>query len=92
MRKWTITALVALSLLFPVMAAADECIEGDCDNGYGTGFTEDSLIYEGEWKDGVPHGQGKLFLSGGRIVEGRWENGEPVKETAGEEEKEVNEE
>ena len=91
MRIWTITALVALSLVFPMMAAAEECIEGDCDNGYGTGFTEDNLIYEGEWKGGVPHGQGKLFLAGGRVVEGRWENGEPAQEPAGTEEKETKE-
>ncbi|MCL7489429.1 MAG: hypothetical protein M8357_14785 [Desulfobulbaceae bacterium] len=85
-------ALVLLSLLFPVMVTADECLEGDCDHGYGTGFTEDNIIYEGEWRHGLPHGQGKLFVSGNKVVEGRWEQGELVEKTAGEQENETKDE
>jgi hypothetical protein len=92
MRTWLLAALVLLSLLFPVMVTADECLEGDCDNGFGTGFTEDNRIYKGEWKHGLPHGQGKLFLPGDKVVEGRWENGELVEKTAGDQEKETKDE
>ena len=80
MRKWMIIVLVALSLVLPVTLRADECMEGDCDNGFGTGFTEDNLIYEGEWKDGVPDGKGTLYLSKGKVVTGIWEKGKLVKE------------
>ena len=59
---------------------ADECMEGDCDNGFGIGFTEDNKVYEGEWKDGVPHGLGELAVSKEKVVRGRWENGELVEE------------
>ena len=80
MRKWTVIIVVALSLGLPLPLFADECMEGDCDNGVGTGFTVDNKIYEGEWKDGVPHGQGTLHLSKGKVVTGRWDKGELVKE------------
>jgi len=80
MRKWMIIVLVALSLVLPVTLRADECMEGDCDNGFGTGFTEDNLIYEGEWKGGVPDGKGILYLSKGKVVKGIWEKGKLVKE------------
>jgi hypothetical protein len=86
MKKWMGLVLVILSLVFPVTILADECMEGDCDNGYGTGFTEDNKIYEGEWKDGLPHGQGTLYLSKGKVVEGMWEKGELVKVEAEEKE------
>lgn len=30
-------------------------------NGYGTFYYRDGGIYEGEWKDNLMHGYGKLF-------------------------------
>ena len=35
-----------------------ECIEGDCDNGYGTYTYANGDKYVGEFKDGKPQGQG----------------------------------
>ena len=73
--------LVALLLLSsPIVALGDECFEGDCDNGLGKGFTEEGRIYEGQWRDGEPHGRGKLFISRDKILEGEFENGEFVGE------------
>ena len=80
MKKWMVMVLVTLSLALPLTLFADECLEGDCDNGFGTGFTEDNKIYEGEWKNGMPHGQGSLSVSRGKVIEGVWEKGELVKE------------
>lgn len=80
MRKWTVAILVTLSLVLPLTLLADECMEGDCDDGFGTGFTDDNKIYEGEWKDGMPHGRGSLSVSRGKVIEGMWEKGELVKE------------
>jgi len=83
MNKWIIVLLVTLNLIFTSTLFADECMEGNCDDGFGTGFTEDNKIYEGEWKDGLPHGQGTLSVSRGKVVEGIWEKGELVKEKVG---------
>ena len=88
MRKKILIMVAAFSIFLSTPLYADECMEGDCDNGYGTGFTEDNKVYEGEWQDGMPHGQGKLFLSKGKVIEGVWEKGELVEDKP---EKKVNE-
>ena len=75
MKKITLLMLLTFSLSFSAIAFADECMEGDCDNGSGTGFTEEGKLYSGEWQDGLPHGMGKLTISKGKHLEGRWEKG-----------------
>lgn len=80
MKKWLVVLLAVLGLVFPITLLADECMEGDCDNGFGSGFTDDNKIYEGEWKNGLPHGQGILYVSKGKVIAGIWEKGELVKE------------
>ncbi len=80
MNRWILILLAVLLLLGPSTMMADECMEGDCDNGFGTGFTENNKVYEGEWQDGMPHGQGKLYVSKGVVVVGEWEKGELVKQ------------
>lgn len=80
-----IAAVLSIFIFSPIYA--DECMEGDCDNGFGTGFTDDNKIYEGEWQDGMPHGRGTLYVSRGETVEGIWEKGELVKKDPVNEEK-----
>ncbi len=92
MRISIVVLLVTLSMVFPSTLLADECMEGDCESGFGTGFTEDNIIYEGEWQDGVPHGQGKLYVSKGKIIEGKWKKGELVKEKTEEKKNDTKEE
>lgn len=72
--------LIAAVLILPVNVFADECLEGDCGNGTGKGFTEEGKLYEGEWQDGEPHGQGRLFVSKSKVLEGRWQNGNLLEE------------
>jgi len=88
MKKRVAGLLLALCLVSPVVPFADECMEGNCDNGFGTGFTDDNKVYEGEWKGGMPHGKGKLYVSKGEVIEGTWENGVLVEERKEEEKKE----
>lgn len=81
MKQWKIVFVIfLLSVSSAAWAMADECLEGDCDNGTGTGYTDDNKIYEGEWQDGMPHGRGKLYVGKGKVVEGVWENGTLIKE------------
>ena len=59
-----------------------ECIEGDCNNGYGIytwvsgEFAGDK--YVGEWKDGKRNGQGTGISTDGTIKKGIWKNGELI--------------
>ena len=69
---------IGISVSTPLQA--DECMEGNCESGFGTGFTDEGKIFQGQWKDGVPHGKGKLQISRGKSVEGEWEHGNLVKE------------
>ena len=54
-----------------------ECIQGDCNNGYGT-YTSDGSKYVGEFKDGKRHGQGTFTWADGRVEKGIWKNDELV--------------
>lgn len=82
MRKYFLLLLLVFWLLSPGRLLADECLEGDCDNGIGKGFTDDGAIYAGEWRDGMPNGHGTLFLARGKSIEGRWEKGALLPEEA----------
>jgi len=52
------------------------CIEGDCDDGFGTYVYDDGSIYTGEFKNGKRHGKGRMkWASGarkGEEYEGEW--------------------
>lgn len=37
-------------------------IENEEPNGNGTYTRPDKTYYQGQWKDGLPHGQGKEFM------------------------------
>ena len=80
MKKIIFLFLLASIIQLPVFTAADECMDGDCEDGIGTGFTEEGKIYSGKWLDGLPHGVGKLTVSKGKHIEGRWEKGILVEE------------
>lgn len=51
-------------------------ISGDCENGKGTYLFADGSRYEGEWKDNLSHGMGRLYNENGRmILKGLWSEG-----------------
>ena len=56
-----------------------ECIEGDCNNGYGTYTWTSGNKYVGEWKDGKYHGQGTNTGSDGTVDKGIWKNNKFIK-------------
>ena len=45
-----------------------KCIEGDCNNGYGTYILENGDKYVGEHKDGKQHGLGTLTWVSGKFA------------------------
>ncbi len=58
-----------------------EVNEDNEPHGLGTFYWPDETIeYEGEWKDGWKHGQGTAYWPDGTIrYKGEWENGERKK-------------
>jgi hypothetical protein len=61
-------------LLFLPLIGLGQCIEGDCDYGFGTYTTANGDKYVGEFKDGKKHGKGAMKWADGFKYEGDWEN------------------
>ena len=59
----------------------DDCLSGDCYNGYGKEEINPGLIYNGRFVDGRPHGQGKMTYPCGHTFEGEWHEGKRRKGT-----------
>ena len=55
-----------------------ECIEGDCDNGYGTYTFANGDKYIGEYKDGEIHGQGIFTFANGDEYVGEFKDGKLI--------------
>ncbi len=49
----------------PLGVNADECIEGDCVNGYGTMVTTTGQKFIGNFKDGLRHGKWGFYFARG---------------------------
>ena len=67
-----IIALVLLS--FSYVLFANECVSGDCKNGYGTYEWDDGTKYTGEHKNNVAEGKGVIVLPDGSKYEGEFKN------------------
>ena len=66
--KHTLLSFVFV-LTFSFSAFADECVSGDCVNGYGTYVWDNGDKYVGESKDNLSHGHGTwTFASGNQYV------------------------
>jgi hypothetical protein len=72
MKKYIIT----LTLLFTCfLSQAQECISGNCYDGFGRIIYDNSQEYIGEFKNGDPHGYGKTLYSNGQVYLGEYNNG-----------------
>ena len=69
--------IVVLGLLWCNVGFA-ECIEGDCNNGYGTFTWTDGAKYVGEFKDGLQHGQGTYITTDGAKYVGEFKDGKLI--------------
>jgi hypothetical protein len=65
--------LVALGILLPTAALADQCVEGDCIKGKGKMVYSTGHTYTGEFRNGMRDGEGIMTLPLGRTVKGRFE-------------------
>ena len=68
-----------LCVLFVLMVAgaswADDCISGNCQDGYGTQTSSFGTKYVGGWKDGNQHGQGTYMFPDDRKLVDAFEDG-----------------
>lgn len=72
--------LVALFILSGQPNAAAQCLQGNCQNGYGVYYWEKSRMkYTGFFKNGRPDGDGMAIWTEGegkeRTYDGAWKNG-----------------
>ena len=65
-----------LVITFSFSAFADECVSGDCANGYGTYVWDRGDKYVGESKNNAAHGRGTYTFADGTTERGIWKNGE----------------
>ena len=49
--------------------------EGNCNNGFGKKMNQEGNVYEGNWKNGLYDGKGKLTMGGIVIYDGEWKKG-----------------
>ena len=75
MRK--LLGILVLGLLWCNLSNA-ACIEGDCNNGYGTFTWTDGAKYVGEFKDGLQHGQGTYITTDGAKYVGEFKDGKLI--------------
>ena len=83
MKKILFLALILIVYAIPLTSFGGEegcgeegeCIEGDCENGWGAYVFTDGSSYYGEWKDGFPEGPGTLKYIDGSMDEGKWQGG-----------------
>jgi len=64
---------ILLIILMTFLNSFSQCIDGDCDNGFGTYIYSDRSTYdryEGQWKNRKMNGTGKLYFTNGWIYEG----------------------
>ena len=69
-------SICMMVLIAPMIAFADDCVEGDCVNGRGTMVYATGHRFTGEFKNGVRHGRGVLLMPGNRKIEGVWVDNE----------------
>lgn len=64
--------LLVLTFFLPHFVQAQNCIKGNCENGYGTLVYPSGARYEGNFKDGFFHGKGVFDSSDNNRYIGDW--------------------
>ena len=73
--KHLISILILLGFMSVANSAfANECVSGDCANGYSTNVWDNGDKYVGEYKNGLMHGKGEFEFSSGSKYVGEFRN------------------
>ena len=67
MKRLPFALILFFIFLIPslTLGVEEKCIEGDCENGYGTITYSDGKKYIGGVRDGLYHGQGTVTYPDG---------------------------
>jgi hypothetical protein len=65
--------IIVISLFFSTFIAA-QCVEGNCNNGFGVYKFKDRSVYQGKFVRSKFQGYGKMKYSNGNQYEGEWKN------------------
>ena len=65
---------VVLLSLFVTTIMTAQCIEGNCNNGYGVYKFKDGSVFNGKFVKSKFQGYGKMKYSNGNVYEGEWRN------------------
>lgn len=61
-----------LLIVLSTQVTLSQCVEGDCENGYGTILYRSGNKYQGEFNNGLKHGYGKFIWKSGSKYKGGW--------------------
>ena len=69
--------IIILYLLFScfISRAQEECVSGNCYDGFGKNIYDNGQIYIGEFKNGIRHGFGTTYFTRGDVYVGEYNNG-----------------
>ena len=71
MKKWLFLLLLLVNTFY-WLGAQDQCIKGNCLNGYGTYVFPGGAKYMGDFENGLMHGKGILYFTDGSKYMGNW--------------------
>ena len=73
--RFALATLAAIAAS-PPAGAEDRCVQGNCQNGFGTAEISDERVHRGLWQMGIRHGFGReTTTAGDQIWEGSFANG-----------------
>ena len=82
MISFAVFVLFQSSVLFsqePVKNVKEECVSGNCVNGFGKAQYSDGGTYEGQFTNKLAQGKGKVVASDGSVYEGDFAKGKLTK-------------
>jgi clan AA aspartic protease (TIGR02281 family) len=67
---------IVFIILMSYSILSSQCIEGNCQNGFGTYIYDNNMYerYEGQWQNGLMNGEGKLYFTNAWIYSGQIQN------------------
>jgi hypothetical protein len=73
-KLYFVLIFIMCALLYPKETVANKCLQGNCENGFGTYLYSSGKKYKGNWREGKRHGKGAITYAYGTKYDGEWKN------------------